>query len=216
MAASAESVRRTLAMSLAVPSLASRDSDAGVVGDAGVEERGLAERGEGGRRDRDGGRRPGPRWGRRPRSRPARRRRRPGRRPAVAVGSTRDLITTDVTMPPRNRPDDGAEARSGSTARRTATPMISRVPQPGHSGVPSVSGRAHVGQLKTCASASPIAIFGGPSGRWPDSRPRRRLKVIAPSVAVGAAPMHPTRWSRDAAGTFGRRRAPAAPDRAVS
>ena len=105
-------------------------------------------------------------------------------------------------MPPMNRPTMAPKPISVA-ARRTATPMISRVPQAGHFGVPSFNGREQVGQLKTCASASPIASFGGPSDRWPGSRPRRRLKAIPPSVGAGRAdapdPMVPR-----PAGTFGR------------
>ena len=80
--------------------------------------------------------------------------------------------------------------------------MIRRVPQPGHFGVPSLSGREQVGQLKTCASASPIAelrrfvrsLAGQPAAR-------RTLETSsATECGRRAAPMHPTRWSRDPAG----------------
>jgi Rrf2 family iron-sulfur cluster assembly transcriptional regulator len=66
--------------------------------------------------------------------------------------------------------------------------MISRTPHPGHRGVPSVSGRAHFGQLKTCASGSPIAPMCGSFGRA-DSRHFLRLMAIGWSVER-SGPVH--------------------------
>src|SRR4051795_3069665 len=76
---------------------------------------------------------------------------------ATRAGSWSDrVIAAAVVSPPTRTPITAPSARI-APARLRRTPMISRVPQPGHLDVPSDSGRAHAGQVKTCASASPIA-----------------------------------------------------------
>src|SRR4051794_5665588 len=76
---------------------------------------------------------------------------------ATRAGSLTDrVIAAAVVSPPTRTPITAPSARI-APARLRRTPMISRVPQPGHLDVPSDSGRAHAGQVKTCASASPIA-----------------------------------------------------------
>ena len=74
--------------------------------------------------------------------------------------------------------------------------MISRTPQPGHRGVPSVSGRAHVGQLKTCASGSPIAPDVRAASGAADSRHFSRCDGHRVECGVERSRRHPTRWSR--------------------
>jgi hypothetical protein len=65
--------------------------------------------------------------------------------------------------------------------------MISRTPHPGQRGVPSVSGRAHFGQLKTCASGSPIAPICGIFGRVIGSLNLRMFVAIGWSVGWSGA-----------------------------
>ena len=108
---------------------------------------------------------------------------RPGVVTTVWVGlPIRVVMTTDMTTPPRKAPTMNPNPIR-TEARRKTTPMMSRVPQPGQRGVPSESGRAHLGQLKTCASGSPMWPAFGAFDLPGEGRHLRKLRVIAGSVA---------------------------------
>ncbi len=173
MVASAESERRTLAMSLAMALPAIRDSAGGVVGEAGIE-----DASSGGARTR---RQAGPGWpwrpgcwsGRRPRSRPASRPRRRGRTRRSRSGPRGDLMMTEVTIPPTNRPTM-APKPIRVTARRT------RDADDQPRATTRALRRAVIQRSRAGRAVEDVRIrladgdgFGGPSGSWPGSRPRR-------------------------------------------
>ena len=80
----------------------------------------------------------------------------PGRPvPAWVVDGRPSPMATDIARPPSRIPTTSPN-ESRPPARLSVTPKTSRVLQPGHFHVPSGRGRAQTGQLKTCASASPM------------------------------------------------------------